>query len=393
MKSLKQGGDNMRFADKIMKLRDEQGVSQKDLAKAMGVSRQTVYKWEADLSVPEIDKIKSIAQYFGVSYNELLDDKTSLPSKKILQYEDDCKIEHQATNAKNKSKLIIIAIVLALIAILITIFVYFFIFKNNDSLPENSEPLDTECTHLTFKISKIIEEETCALSGRIEMECVSCGLKKERAVQSKKHVFENDECVRCHQLNVSKGIVYGIDEETNTAYVKSKGTCNDNRIIIAEEYMGYKVTKIGKEAFMYVNFESVRIPDSVTVIEEKAFFFCNELKEISFGNSLQIIGEYAFYHCGKIKEIIFPDSLEIIENNAFNLTKINTVLMGKSIRIIEEEAFSDSQIKFLRFRERGKWAIYDDGGILKKTIEIYPDENKNQESYTYASSLIWIKIE
>ena len=129
------------------------------------------------------------------------------------------------------------------------------------------------------------------------------------------------------------------------------------------------------------------------MIEEKAFFFCNELEEISFGNSLQIIGEYAFYHCGKINEIIFPDSLEIIENNAFNLTKINTVLMGKSIRIIEEEAFSNSQIKFLRFRERGKWAIYDDGGILKKTIEIYPDENKNQESYTYASSLIWIKIE
>lgn len=383
----------MRFADKIMKLRAEQGVSQKDLAKAMGVSRQTVYKWEADLSVPEIDKIKSIAQYFGVSYNELLDDKTSLPSKKISQYEDDCKIEHQAPNAKNKSKLIIITIVLALIAILITIFGYFFICKNNDSLPENSEQLDTECTHLTFKISKIIEEETCVLSGRIEIECVSCGLKKERAVQSKKHVFENDECVRCHQLNISKGIVYEIDEETNTAYVKSNGTCNDNHVVIAEEYMGYKVTKIGKEAFMYSNFKSIKIPDSVTVIEDKAFFFCSDLTDINFGNSVNIIGEYAFYHCGELEQIIFPDAIEIIGKNAFTLTKINSVLMGKNIKKIDYEAFFDCKITFFKFRERGKWKVCSALSNAEKIIEVYPDENKSEDIKYESSYSIWTKIE
>ena len=64
----------MRLADKIMLLRKENNVSQKQLAKIMGVSRQTVYKWEADLSVPEIDKIKVLASLFNLSCDDLLND-------------------------------------------------------------------------------------------------------------------------------------------------------------------------------------------------------------------------------------------------------------------------------------------------------------------------------
>lgn len=50
------------------------GWSQEDLANELDVSRQSVYKWETDLAVPEINKIKKMVEIFGVSFDLLLDD-------------------------------------------------------------------------------------------------------------------------------------------------------------------------------------------------------------------------------------------------------------------------------------------------------------------------------
>ena len=47
----------MTYSEKIVKLRKANGYSQEVFAKLVGVSRQAVYKWEAKLSVPELDLI------------------------------------------------------------------------------------------------------------------------------------------------------------------------------------------------------------------------------------------------------------------------------------------------------------------------------------------------
>ena len=48
----------MKISQKIAILRKRRGWSQEDLANELDVSRQSVYKWETDLAVPEINKIK-----------------------------------------------------------------------------------------------------------------------------------------------------------------------------------------------------------------------------------------------------------------------------------------------------------------------------------------------
>lgn len=68
----------MRFYEKIVFLRKKRSISQEQLAKKLGVSRQAVYKWEADLSTPELEKIKKMAQIFEVSYDILLNDDIDL---------------------------------------------------------------------------------------------------------------------------------------------------------------------------------------------------------------------------------------------------------------------------------------------------------------------------
>ena len=65
----------MILAEKIIKLRKQQGWSQEDLAMHMGVSRQSVSKWESMASIPDLDKIVKLSELFGVSTDYLLKDE------------------------------------------------------------------------------------------------------------------------------------------------------------------------------------------------------------------------------------------------------------------------------------------------------------------------------
>lgn len=65
----------MILAEKIMVLRKKKGWSQEGLAEKLGVSRQSVSKWESGASVPDLDKILVLSQLFGVSTDYLLKDE------------------------------------------------------------------------------------------------------------------------------------------------------------------------------------------------------------------------------------------------------------------------------------------------------------------------------
>ena len=60
----------MILADKIVNLRKKAGWSQEELAEKMGVSRQSISKWEGAQSVPDMNRIKtfrSISCKYGLS--------------------------------------------------------------------------------------------------------------------------------------------------------------------------------------------------------------------------------------------------------------------------------------------------------------------------------------
>lgn len=64
----------MILAEKIIKLRKQNGWSQEDLAMKLNVSRQSVSKWESTASIPDLDKIIKLSEIFGVSTDYLLKD-------------------------------------------------------------------------------------------------------------------------------------------------------------------------------------------------------------------------------------------------------------------------------------------------------------------------------
>lgn len=65
----------MILAEKIMKLRKQNGWSQEELAMKLNISRQSVSKWESGASIPDLDKIIRLSELFGVSTDYLLKDE------------------------------------------------------------------------------------------------------------------------------------------------------------------------------------------------------------------------------------------------------------------------------------------------------------------------------
>ena len=65
----------MPFHDSLYRLRTGQKLSQAKLAERIGVTAQSVQKWESGAAVPELEKIIRISQYFGVSLDALLLDR------------------------------------------------------------------------------------------------------------------------------------------------------------------------------------------------------------------------------------------------------------------------------------------------------------------------------
>ncbi|MDR0443336.1 MAG: helix-turn-helix domain-containing protein [Treponema sp.] len=66
---------------KIQEYRVKHGFSQEMLADKLGVSRQSVSKWEVGLTLPEIDKIMAMSVLFSVSTDELLSMNGNVPPK------------------------------------------------------------------------------------------------------------------------------------------------------------------------------------------------------------------------------------------------------------------------------------------------------------------------
>lgn len=66
----------MSLGTNICRLRTANNLSQGELAEALGVSRQSVSKWETDASVPELDKLVKLASLFGVTLDQLVTGET-----------------------------------------------------------------------------------------------------------------------------------------------------------------------------------------------------------------------------------------------------------------------------------------------------------------------------
>ena len=67
----------MEFSEKLRQLRNEKGISQTKLAADIHISRSAVAKWENGLGLPNDDSLKLLADYFGISIDDLIPNKSN----------------------------------------------------------------------------------------------------------------------------------------------------------------------------------------------------------------------------------------------------------------------------------------------------------------------------
>ncbi len=151
----------MKFNENLLNLRKQKGWSQEELGYKLDVSRQTVSKWEAGQTTPELEKLELLAEIFEISIDELVgkepknNENVKLNKKKIL-------------------KRIIVIILILIFFVLLGFFTYRFyiidtflkkldllINSSNYSITEENRSIDRymqkydECVQTFYRDSKI----------------------------------------------------------------------------------------------------------------------------------------------------------------------------------------------------------------------------------------------
>lgn len=135
------------FGENLKMLRKQKGFSQEELATRLHVVRQTISKWEKNLSVPDADLLIRLAEILEVSVSELLGAKIKKENNTTDAFAEQLsRINEQLAIRNRRSRRIwkIVAIVLAVI-VLINIFtaVFFSVPTLNEGIQRNqSETTD-----------------------------------------------------------------------------------------------------------------------------------------------------------------------------------------------------------------------------------------------------------
>lgn len=119
----------MTIGIKIQTLRKQRGMSQEQLAEALGVSRQAVSKWESEQSVPDIDKIIAICDFFGVTTDYILRDAELTQSQpevtEVYTYNNIRETEKEEdTEKRKKSALLLATAIMLYILCVIPVFLF-----------------------------------------------------------------------------------------------------------------------------------------------------------------------------------------------------------------------------------------------------------------------------
>ena len=92
----------MTFGEKLSKERKANNYTQEQLADILGVSRQTVSKWELDVAYPETEKLIKLGELFHCSMDYLL--KETVEEKDGISLDEDGKRERTEKNKRRAKK-------------------------------------------------------------------------------------------------------------------------------------------------------------------------------------------------------------------------------------------------------------------------------------------------
>ena len=173
----------MSIGQRIQQLRTQHHFTQQQLAQELHVTRQTISKWENDMSLPDMDMMLHICQYFEVELNDLLGiekekiDEVTLNDiySQMTLYQDHLKKENKKKNYFNS-----LLIVLTVISLCLSLFMFNKIKKYDDMFNQYQKSNQNIAIHDQRLIHNLKNEDYFLnVSDKTYMRVLSCDLSQE----------------------------------------------------------------------------------------------------------------------------------------------------------------------------------------------------------------------
>ena len=138
----------------------------------------------------------------------------------------------------------------------------------------------------------------------------------------------------------------------NGIYLVDSTRCSAYLVYYRKDKISDYTVEDGTEALMNSVFAdcwdllSIKLPDSLIAIGDKAFLWCKYLKHIELGKNLREIGDVAFYGCMSLESITLPDSLKKIGSKAFaGCVSLKEIHIPASVQMLGGGLFTGSGIE------------------------------------------------
>lgn len=107
--------------------------------------------------------------------------------------------------------------------------------------------------------------------------------------------------------------------------VITKYVGNYLNVVIPPYLGGLPVVEIGSDSFSDATVRSVKVPEGIAKISDRAFFFCQDMDSIDLPESLQFIGGNAFYGCLSLTRLYIPANVISIDCLTFGWTSLKEI--------------------------------------------------------------------
>ena len=186
----------MSIGQRIAQKRKEQGLSQEALGEQLGVSRQSIYKWESDAALPEIEKLIALSRLFNVSVGWLLgvEEDATPPQKHTEELtEAQLKMVEEITERylasqpkpRRRSSVTLLILVIVLLAVVVRLFNRLddlnMQYRNlQNSVSSVTHTVDAQINSITNQVEEILKSQN-NLTAEYGTELVARDLKRNTA--------------------------------------------------------------------------------------------------------------------------------------------------------------------------------------------------------------------
>lgn len=308
----------MSIGKKLLALRQSKGLSQEELGNILHVSRQTISKYESDLSLPDMKIMLEISKYFEVSITELLGLDEDVEDDSIKKIYEQTSLVLENLQKENKRRIIRDWIIIGVCLVILCLSVMILIKENKKT------------------VESVYYSEPCP--SNYDDNKINHG---ESSYQVALYDFDNMMITTDYRCVLNK---YTNDTQIDLVLTSS----NQNEEFVYPMIKENDYTFVLKETIPLIDYKSVQLAvkqadenELITVASEEFFYLSDTVSKLV----------KVFIPCNEGKlirnKIVYEPDYEYLKNEGYNITgKLNgdlTIKMNKWNNSIEGEVILDEK--------------------------------------------------